>query len=437
MKDTPRWVRNSKTVVLIALVVGSLSLSYMMWHGDWQTPAEVGLTQVAAFPPSTTPKISDVTAPYEIVNTAFRPAGTSVSVPGSSAYMNWTLLIANMHVQSLHPVTVQDTPNMANTFQVEFDFGTDVDHANLVKWIPSLGGSTPVIHGSEITLYQATVGGPVMMLVQSRTERYIGQTDLSGLTVQSNCEENVKSSPWTTWNSQDGGYVPSQSMSVSESTWTTTQQPILPFVHAFFVDPEVLTRIQENQHTVLWTDGSRAVQWDDAGNTVTYQDPNAAQSTSYEPPLQTAIGFIQTHGGAPANLIAFANTDIQTDQTVSAFTTIPYVDGFPILGKNTSYDIQVRQGHTIVYRRPLWVLVKPVHRQAVQTITAVHLRAVIRRLIPSTPMSSLTFQLGYRVVPVATNQITLTPVYYVSQSGLLLWTLDAQTGKVVAGVKQS
>lgn len=443
MRPVQKWIRHAKTVVLTLLVAGSLYLSYLMWHGDWQTPSEVGLTQVAStLPLSTSPTMSDVTAPYEIISTSLTPAGQSLSLPGTIAYVKWTGLAASLHIANLHPVASVPVMNAKAQFQVEFDFGTDIDHANLVKWFPNLSTSGLAVHGSEVTLYSSSShGGPVLILIQNRTDQYVGETDLSSTAMASLCRTYVQAQPWTTWNAQSGGYVPTQSITVEKKTYNVNRQSILPFVHAFFVDPEVLTRIQENPHMVLWTDGSRAVQWDSAAQTATYQDPNATQGgTSYEPPLQTATGFIRIHGGAPAASIAFVNTDPQTDASVSKYTVITYVNGFPILGSTTTYDVEVRQGHIIYYRRPLWTLTTPISQHSVHTLSATAVQSIVHRLLPTTPISALTFQLGYRVTPggaAGQEEVTLNPVYYVFQSGLLLWTLDAQTGRVLSGVKPS
>jgi hypothetical protein len=57
--------------------------------------------------------------------------------------------------------------------------------------------------------------------------------------------------------------------------------------------------------------------------------------------------------------------------------------------------------------------------------------------MPTTPVSELSVELGYTLLPANGHTNQLEPAYIVSQSGMPLWEIDAVSGQVLKGMKIS
>lgn len=420
-----------KSGVLTGLVLGSVCLSYVLWHGDWQNSTEVAYTDGAALPATQTPRTSDVSKPFEIAFMSVKPNQYAVGLPDSTLYRTWTQKLGNAHFSGLQ--VVQVLPKFSTTASVRFDFGTEVAYRDLTRWLPGMPLTALVKSVNTLVLYETADKKSVQLAIVSGDGNYIADTDISVAQFPKDVTSVTTSQPWVVWSTDANGMVPKDGLSLAQYRYKTSQPQILPLVHSFFVNPQALSRIQEDKTTVLFTDGSRVVWWDQSAETLTFADPNHNQSPSVlTEDLSTALQFIRNHGGSPTNVFAFRTDGFNKATT---YTLQTYIHGLPVFGSLGAYKTEMEDGKVVQYQRPLQDFGQQVDVTAEQTFGASQLAAILHQLMPTTPSSGLTVQLGYEAQTVAMDTVILKPVYSVSQNGTTLWTIDANSGKVEKGLR--
>lgn len=422
-----------KTALLSLLVLSSLVLSYMLWHGNWTSTAEVGLNALPTLPTSLSPSAAVVTRPYQIVVSQAHPVKLSVFQPNSTAYTAWLRRLSGMRLSGLHQVPQWTMPRSANL--VESDFGAVLSTRELLTWIPGLENSTFSVKASTAILYQTASGGPVNLVLTSATGSFVAQTDIAAKQFDQWTSQEVKQPNWQVWNMANANFVPGGGVTMPQVVRQTTTVSVMPLVDSFFVNPQAVTRIQESKQSVIWTDGSRAVRWNQVQGGLTFEDPNVgATSPTGVSGLDTALAYIRAHGGSPKDSILFSASTIFNGDNTQTYTVQTYVGGYPILDSLGNYTIELVNGHVLRYRRPLVELGDTLSTKQVTVLSGKQLQAVLHKLAPSLPPQSVTVQLGYFAQPNGPATVVLTPVYNISQSGIPLWTLDAVTGTVLKGM---
>lgn len=418
-------VKYWKKVVLTTLVLTSFVLSYLLWNGNWKNTTEVGLATINTLPPSNFPREQEALAPYRIVFTAAKSSQASVIVPGDSVYQEWLSELGASHISNLHMVGSVPTRTFA---RIEFDFPANLDRSTMLTWLPNLTAAPLPAEGRVVQLYTLSQSGPVFVAIESSTANYVGQTDLSASDLTQSVLMTVHRSPWISWDGQTGDYVPSASQTMDRLTWQMSLLPLLPVVHSFFVNPQILTRIQENSATVVWTDGSRAVQWAQQDHSLTFEDPNLTDHIPYaEPDLNTGMSFIRNHGGSPQNVVAIQVETLSGLSGANAYTFLPLLNGYPIYGPQFAYMVEVYRGHIVQYKRPLIEMTKQVSVSEERLLAPGVIRSTLMRAIGEAPLSSIQVKLGY--CPMTTSSmVTFIPAFYVYTNGNLLKIVDASTG---------
>jgi regulatory protein YycH of two-component signal transduction system YycFG len=426
--------RHIKTGILVTLVVVSFGLSYLLWNGNWKNTTEAGFSTTNALPPAEFPRALEAAAPYQLVLTMTKPVKASVMMPGNPAYQQWITELGAIHLKDFHSVTVLPAHTYA---KVEYDFSTVLSKVSMLKWLPNLSSTVLPAEARTISLYTLNQTGPVFVALQGDSAEYIGQTDMSGEDLVHSVSKEATSTPWIHWDGKNGDFIPSGKFTMDKLTFEISSTPVLPLVHSFFVNPQVLTRIQENQNTVLWTDGSRAVQWDKARQLLVFEDPNFnGQSLYTEANLDTASSFIRNHGGAPKNAIVFDPDSSSMLGGTSTYVFMPVLGGYPIYETQFAYEIEVYQGYVVRYERPLIELSRQssaVHETVLgpKSISSIVKHAVLHQNSPSVDL-----KLGYYPV-VKTQTVILLPSFYLYINGNLTETFDASTGEVLSKGGQS
>jgi len=425
------------TVSLAALVCISLFESFMLWKGNWETiTGDIGAIDVFAQAPAVIPKLDEVTSPYQVEIMNGKQGRDVIGGPSTNLYHTWLGTLREVRLQGLEPSIV--TSLHAGTPFVRFDMGIQLSPSSLLRILPAVTSTPLSVQAEFITLFPSSSNRNIDILIQTKNDSYEGTTDLSVSRFESLRQSFFKQAAWAPWNLQSRVFLPSEPFPMP--TWTCQVEtfPIIPMVHSFFVNPSALTRIRENPNTVLWTDGSRAVEWDEGKGEISYEDPNASAATY--PGIFSAdiiVKYMQNHGGGPEFGFLFdesGQADVNLSQT---FVLQPYFQGYPIVNASSSYGITLTKGSITQYTRPLKVIVY--HTAKVLTtstvITITQLRAVLNHLMPSTVLSNLEVVLGYEDTSTShDNMDQFKPVYYISQSGIWLWTIDAYTGKVLKGM---
>ncbi|GGI95227.1 hypothetical protein GCM10010885_01030 [Alicyclobacillus cellulosilyticus] len=419
-----------KTLLLALLVGVSLVESFWLWRGLWQNSTEVGIGQAPLLPAAAQPDARTVTRPVEI---RVKYAGTgrpSVLLPGDPAYQDWLTRLARLSLRNLHPVA--NAPDDGTT--VVFQFGTTLDHPTLSRWVPALRNTPLAVAAETVTLYLPIGSDTVYLALASRSGDYVAETDLPPNLFANAIRSTVWSARFVSWNGSDG-WVPLKPMEVAASTWRTDRAGLMPLVRSFFVNPAALTRIPENTATWVWTDGSRVVRWDEAQDALTYEDPNqTAPLRRRLPALQLALGFVRTHGGVPADTVVEEEDDSIFADALQAFTFVPYDQGLPILSDGTAYEADVSHGTVVRFTRPLRERVRRTRVWQVAVLSGSQMWKALQRIEPAISPGDVTVVFGYAVRPHGADAVDLLPAYFISESGIVMWVLDARTGSVMEGM---
>jgi hypothetical protein len=420
-----------KTGILVVLVGTSLVLSEELWTGGWGGVGEVSYSSEPSLPQASVPTEFAAITPCRVVLTGTNSSVSALFMPGTEDYKDWMARLGQAHIFSLH--VVSSIPK-SMVRSVEFDFGVNMSYQELIHYVPGLQPSVLPKQGQTVYLYQSETTGPVMLGLVSQAGTYVAQTDLSVSEFSSMFHHAIVLDPWEVWNRQADSFVPKNSIDMFRVDVSVTSRSVIPLVHSFFVNPQALTSVPESQSMILWTDGSRAVWWDEQKHTLTYADPNLASSTTSKSMAVTDIlTYASSHGGAADGSILF-----QTSVTANnaSWTLRPYAFGFPIVSSDQSVVLQSVGSHVAKYQLPVNEL-RFGHKTLVHIIGASQLATILRRLMPTTPVSELSVELGYTLLPANGHTNQLEPAYIISQSGMPLWEIDAVSGQVLKGMKIS
>ncbi|GLV14757.1 hypothetical protein Heshes_24410 [Alicyclobacillus hesperidum] len=431
----PSFLRTVKTAILVLLVASSMVLSFLLWSDNLQEGSEIGLAQPHSLPIAATPSLAQTIRPYEIdVETGDRH---TVIRPGSAAYAFWTgqLLTA----RPMHPIVSTDMPNSA-TLRVSFQFGIPLNGAIGKSWLDGLGQELVGWQCRTIVIYAMPGWSTCSMALigndaGGQTQIFMEQTTLSVPSLESTAQSEAAEAPYSVWDDFEGESRVPENGHMQRIVYSYTEPEALPLIQSFFLNPQAITKIQENASTTLWTDGSRAVQIDKGADQLEYEDPNAGASGLHSEDYLTAIDFLHAHGGGPENLIGF---DLLGMLTVNlngpTLSFAQFVDGYPILDNAADYNLDIESGHVLEFDRPLWTLSTVVRQTQVSVIGQSQLISSLERLGSRVNVHTFHVELGY--VPVRQSmpagEIELEPAYYVTNNGGDVWVLDAVNGAIIA-----
>jgi regulatory protein YycH of two-component signal transduction system YycFG len=426
-----------RSILLFLLVLISLVQSFAIWHGDWLNHSEAGLSDLPTPSPvtSTSPQIQDAEAPYQIVLQTGKQAKYSVQLPGTSDYEDWMQQLASLSINGLKPVLQSNTATGFRAVRIEF--GNSLDRTSLQQIVPSLANAAFPERTQTITLFQTGDSQPVMIDLSAPGEPddYLGRTDINPSDFDGFITAAVTDDPWLLWNADAQSFLPLKSQSLKRYTWKSHQPSLMPLVHSFFVNPNALTRIQEQNGEILWTDGSRAVQWSKANGRLVFEDPNAASTgnAGTTNQLNTALSFIQNHGGGPSHLMPYGQNAQNSNLGATTYRLRPIVDGLPVLENSPVYQVTLDEGHVIEFQRPTMdQAVGTVHTK-VNTMSGSKLLDVLQKQLKLPDANQWTLVYGYAVMANGGGHDELEPaVELTSPSGHDV-EIDAVGGQVIKG----
>lgn len=424
--------RHLKTWVLFLLVLGSLVLSDLLVHGEFENPTETGLPEMSnSIPASVLPTLTQVLQPTRILFTSARPMGISVALPGTSEYNSALATLESAQVSNIH--SIHKLPSIFHGSQA-FEFPTLPESRLLSKWLdPQLISTLSNVDAVTVYLIDSKSQG-VQIAMQIGNTVLTGQTDVDVAQFQAVVQRTVATAPWSSLAAiTESSYVPDTTMTLPIETWQTADADLLPLVHSFFVNPQILTRIRENPTTLLWTDGSLAVQWNQTTDTLIYQDPSTPTTdSSQQPDDETAINFVHNHGGGPSSsylTMIQAFPQIYTNE----YQLMSYRHGLPIFSPSLTYTITVEQNLVVNFTRPLWSLVRLTASKKESILPAKQLRTVLLRRQSANALASDQITLGYLLTKLKPGKVQIKPVYQVRTATGKYFTIDASTGVPVPG----
>lgn len=215
--------------------------------------------------------------------------------------------------------------------------------------------------------------------------------------------------------------------------WLLKQQDISGVIDSYFADPSAVIPIVDKNHKTLYTDGLRAV-WlstTSFGPTITYRNPqtgNVIPRTGHSP-LDTAVQFINDHGGFLSNQTSQGISAIKrsTDMTEILFSLSE--GGFPVFGQFGSMQCIVNNGWVVTYRR---ALVEPSILEETQPLHILSGVQLLNLLNPRELGKIRSIKLGYGTTLFSSTAIELFPVYQITYSYGRVY-VNATDGQVFHG----
>lgn len=423
--------RRLKTLILFLLVVISLITSYAIWHGTWMVHSEVGLTEPESVAPTAqVPALHRLTMPEEIVIGSGQPQTYFAAFPDTGSYNNWMSVLKSVSVSPLRSV-----PSIAlneTTQCVVFDFPVTLNPVQLETFIPALSTTAFAPATQEVMLFMKLPTDKVQLAIQTDSTTYIATTNLSETKFLEMVKNSNTAPTWHLLSESPLELVPTEPISLKSYSCKLVMPKMSPLVNSFFVNTQVLTRIQENRDKIIWTDGSRAVQWNTLTHQLIFEDPNAVSTGPVQSmTLTEVLDYLRNHGGLPSQ--ALASQDESNSQDNYIFRQ--QIAGLPLLTSIQAYEVFFQQGDVTEYDRPLLEIrgVKPL--STVKTLTYDQLLPIIKQ--QNVDVADDQIQLGYALEVTGTSSGTLVPAYFVSNSEGLAVVINASSGQVLEGGSQS
>lgn len=425
-------LRVGKSILLLLLVLASCVFSYQLWIGAWSSNASKVATEVLPTPAADAPTQSQLLTPIHLVVNNRDSGRVTMDFPQQPAFRAWMNLLRKASVigyrQQMYGAT---TDHKSVTFQ----FGYTLNYNELLQLVPSLSRYDVNLNPSQLILNEDPWTDTVSLLVPSNNITYIFSTNLAIERFTAQLNSDMQRPRWILAPKSDDAYIPDNGLTMQESVWDTKAPAQMTLVRSFFVNPLVITSLESNQKSNVWTDGSRIVWWNQPQGQLTFQDPNAAtNNTSNLSSVEIAADFIRAHGGSPADAIGEAVSQVPNSNVIDSFTMRPYVAGYPIVDGSADYQVQFEVGQITQFSRPIWALATRVRQKSVHILGYRGLTTAILRLDPGWTWSHTDVRLGYATVPLKEGKVMLKPVYVISTSGYTLWMLSAVTGRPLQGV---
>lgn len=182
-----------------------------------------------------------------------------------------------------------------------------------------------------------------------------------------------------------GIYVPISTCDMPTYTLKSERFNYTKLVPKFFPDFSVTRKIEERDGAIIYTDGKRALRIYPYG-AMEYSNPGAIEQkkkSSFYEALNTAVDFINAHGGWPnsAYLAQYIISGDDSDRLSYTFKFKMKVDGFPVINDENHLTVTV-EGNTVKnYQRQFKIIDKQLQKtDLISPIDALNL-AVSRKNI--------------------------------------------------------
>ncbi|MBX6352034.1 MAG: hypothetical protein IRZ10_01765 [Thermoflavifilum sp.] len=419
-----------KNLLLACLVALSMVLSWTLWQGNWLRAADVEVAPRAVTTASPQPQLATAIEPQVVVYTA-KPALASVLPVGGEVWTRWYNWLHAGLIGPMRPVT---GPASSNPVRVAFTYPVALNVLPDASRLSAFGQLPFALAGDALWMVAPSTGGPMYLEVRTQAGWYGAPMAVSAAQAMSEAAEDVSKSGWLPLVAGSASLVPAQGLWMPVTTWSIANTPLAPLVHAFFVNPEVVSRIDPMPGTVMWTDGSRVVRYDAQAGLVHFDDPAVTPTTrsggGTTSDLEAAAAFLRNHGGTPQGVLLTPPSGDGASTTDLVFRS--YVDGYPLLDAMGEYRVAISGDEVIRCQVSVRRLDQRNSSVSVQVMGAQALRDAIHSTWPKADLGRLSVTLGYHAVAVE-GGVRLIPAYQVVQDGATLGMLDAVTGDLIQG----
>ncbi|WDL99174.1 hypothetical protein [Alicyclobacillus sp. ALC3] len=418
----------AKTVALGLLVLLSIVLSFELWHGPWSTPSVAPFTGPLGLRPVANPNLKQVTRPVRVVYQTGNPLKYSVGLPGTASYETVLTWLQKASVSKQNSIS---TYQAGEGTGVDVRFGTPLSRSLLLAYVPNAPTLPAGATVSGLWLTVPPRSNQVFLTVLTNNGETSAVTDLSVQSFEAGVSSAVRTEPWQQVG--EDSYLPVASFPVERQIWSTSSPQVLPLVRSFFVNPQVITRVSGPNQTVIWTDGSRAVQWNETSNTLQFSDPNATTSNTASSSLRTIVSYLQTHGGTQGQSIALKNATTSPVLLAHTYSFRPYIGGLELLGTLGNYTVDWLDGSPVGYERPLTELGTLQSTTAEKTLSAAATMDIIDAMVPKALLPSIKVSLACEAQLQSANTVLIEPVVDITHAGQDVLRIDAVTGQVLSG----
>ncbi|HJV45395.1 MAG TPA: two-component system activity regulator YycH [Bacillota bacterium] len=215
-------------------------------------------------------------------------------------------------------------------------------------------------------------------------------------------------------------YIPNQEITMQEYRYFF--QPILvsQMMQTLFVDPSMVRQVTERDGTIIYTDGSKAVQIPPDLRSIHYHDPvaDSVAPTVSENHFHSVLNFLNEHGGWNGDYLLEEMKRLPTDG-VETYQFRQYVGSYPFYGVKKgllgSIEVETQGSYVSGFQRSLVNLDSSINHQNVKVISGQELLTKLTELgIHLEDISDLL--LGYQA-KINENHLILSPKWIIKQEG--------------------
>jgi regulatory protein YycH of two-component signal transduction system YycFG len=438
-------IERLKTYLLILLVLSSILLTYQIWtyqpHYDYLNPdkyvAHEGISQKK--------DLKELIQSEKIVFHFGEDKHTMI-YPGDFQYRFIKDQMTNWYFygfSEIKPNEYKSWQTLINQYKgIEISFPTGLPF-QLVKGVFQIQSEEAVlplvnriwIYQDEASqdIYAMFISEAEQRMVKARASISIGElmNYLSLGESQPLYEAVVLSSPRQN-EVYPIHYLSTQPTEVTEFRYFYKRIPIEDMISYLFLDSTLVRPIEERGGRILYTDGTRGLQYDQRQLYMYYYHPTASYGQTDEEvdtEVQRSIQFVNQHNGFDTEYYLYSIHEPKYEQKFTVQFR-RYQGKFPIFSDSTEQDqnviqLEVQSDKTIGYARPLIARDRVIDQSKRSLPAGTEVIAALRESeIPLSSISNIT--IGYRSV-IKESYLDYIPY----------WVIDLKNGKrfFVQGIK--
>jgi regulatory protein YycH of two-component signal transduction system YycFG len=188
----------------------------------------------------------------------------------------------------------------------------------------------------------------------------------------------------------------------------------------FFIDPGLVRRIVERDHTVIFTDGSRSVLLRPEQQTITFTDPalpHHIEEPSNEDKLRSAVAFINKHLGW-VDTYYFDQMEKRQDKS-DGIRFRKHLGSYPLIGNNgqdtETISVTIEQGQIVSLKQSLIDLDIYIDYETWRIMSGPELYEQLR--VEGEPLHNIKDAYLAYETKVYSNHVELSPVWVLEKQG--------------------
>ncbi len=198
-------------------------------------------------------------------------------------------------------------------------------------------------------------------------------------------------------------YLPKEDLEMKLYRQTYNPVSVGDFIQLLFIDPIMVRKVyeQNNNQNVIYTDGTRSIQYYPNEKYIRYYQPVSDNETEIDinKDAFAAIRFVNHHGGWDGNYY-LDKINKMDGASRTAYLFRQYIDGYPIIKNESNYgmiQMQVKDGIINQFQRSMLLLDKSVEVKRVEVMKDIELIQLLeQRNISMGDIKNI--ELGYKII---------------------------------------